>query len=65
MNYYRSALADARRVLIMAMLTRLQTSKTDKFVYYFVLFLLFVSAINVEGLTPDFTVEVFEGIQPK
>ncbi|KAI0825963.1 importin alpha re-exporter [Irpex lacteus] len=60
----QSALADARRVLIMAMLTRLQTSKTDKFVYYFVLFLLFVSAINVEGLTPDFTVEVFEGIQP-
>ena len=49
----------------MSMLTRLQTSKTDKFEYYFVLFLLSVNAINVEGLTPDFTVEVFEGIQPK
>ncbi|KAI0088382.1 importin alpha re-exporter [Irpex rosettiformis] len=57
-------LADARRALVMEMLSRLQTSKTDKFVYYFVLFLLFVSAVNVEGLTPDFTVEVFEGIQP-
>ncbi|KAI0684913.1 Cse1-domain-containing protein [Cytidiella melzeri] len=59
-----SALERCRRALVMDMLTRLQTSKTDKFVYLFVHFLLFTMAINAEGVTPDFIIEPVEEIQP-
>ena len=43
----------------------MQTSKTDKFVYYFVYFLAFCLAINAEGLTPDYVVGELEAIQAK
>ena len=43
----------------------MQTSKTDKFVYYFVYFLAFCLAINAEGLTPDYVVGEVEAIQAK
>ena len=42
----------------------MQTSKTDKFVYYFVYFLLFSMAIKVDGLIPDFVLGAFEEVQP-
>jgi exportin-2 (importin alpha re-exporter) len=42
----------------------MQTSKTDKYAYLFVYFLLFSMAVNVDGLTPDFTVGAVEEIQP-
>ena len=52
------------RPLIITLLTRMQTSKTDKYVYHFVYFLLFSMAINVDGLTPDFVIGAVEEIQP-
>jgi exportin-2 (importin alpha re-exporter) len=49
----------------MTLLTRMQTSKTDKFVYLFARFLLFTMAINVENLPPDYVISTIEGIQPQ
>lgn len=49
----------------MTLLTRLQTSKTDKFVYLFARFLLFTMAVNVDGLTPDYVIGTIEEIQPQ
>ena len=65
---YFNARADLKqymRALMVTLLTRMQTSKTDKYVYHFVHFLLFTAAINVEGLTPDFIIDAVEEIQPK
>ena len=53
------------RGLIVTLLTRMQTSKTDKYVYHFVYFLSFCLAIGVEGLTPDYIVNEVEAIQPR
>ena len=47
----------------MTLLTRMQTSKTDRFVYYLVYYLSFCLAIDVNGLTPDYIVGEVEGIQ--
>lgn len=48
----------------MTLLTRMQSSKTDSYVYHFVYFLCYTLAIPVEGLTPDFVVSAVESIQP-
>ncbi len=53
------------RGLIVTLLTRMQTSKTDKYVYHFVYFLSFCLAIGVEGLNPDYVVSEVEAIQPR
>jgi len=53
------------RVLLMTLLTRMQTSKTDRYVYHFSLFLLFSMAIDVEGLGPDYVISTVEEIQPQ
>ncbi|KIJ59904.1 hypothetical protein HYDPIDRAFT_99775 [Hydnomerulius pinastri MD-312] len=53
------------RALIMTLLTRMQTSKTDKYVYHFTQFFLFTMAINVEGLGPDYLISTVEEIQPQ
>ncbi|THV04546.1 importin alpha re-exporter [Dendrothele bispora CBS 962.96] len=50
--------------VILSMLTRMQASKTDNFVFLFAKFLLFVMAINVNGLGPDYVIGTIEGIQP-
>lgn len=49
--------------LVMTLLTRMQTSKTDKYVYLFVRFILFTMAINVTGMSPDYLITNIEGIQ--
>jgi exportin-2 (importin alpha re-exporter) len=49
----------------MTLLTRMQTSKTDKYVYLFSHFLLFTMAINVNGLGPDYVISAVEEIQPQ
>jgi exportin-2 (importin alpha re-exporter) len=49
----------------MTLLTRMQTSKTDKFVYLFALFLLFTMALNADGLSPDYVIGTVEEIQPQ
>lgn len=51
--------------VLMTLLTRMQTSKTDKFVYLFSQFLLFCMAVNVEGLSADYVIETVEEIQPQ
>jgi len=51
--------------VIMTLLTRMQSSKTDKFVYLFAKFLLFCCALNVEGLGPDYVIETIDEIQPR
>ena len=61
----RSELQQYVRAIIVTLLTRMQTSKTDNYVYHFVYFLLFSIAINVEGLTPDFILGAVEEVQPK
>jgi len=49
--------------IIVTLLNRMQTSKTDKYVYHLVYFLTFVMGINVPGLSPDYLVEIVEQIQ--
>ncbi|KAG2034488.1 CAS/CSE protein [Suillus americanus] len=51
------------KAVIMTLLTRMQTSKTDKYVYLFSHFLLFTMAINVDGLGPDYVISAIEEIQ--
>jgi exportin-2 (importin alpha re-exporter) len=53
------------KVLLVTLLTRMQTSKTDKFVYLFALFVMFSMAINVDGLSPDYVINTVEDIQPQ
>ena len=62
---YREALKQYYRPLVLALLTRMQTSKTDKYVYYFVYFFAFCLAIDTDGLTPDYVVSEVEAIQPQ
>ncbi len=63
--HHSAALKQYFRGLIVTLLTRMQTSKTDKYVYHFVYFLGFCLAINSEGLTPDYIVGEIEAIQPQ
>lgn len=53
------------KAVIMTLLTRMQTSKTDKYVYLFSHFLLFTMAVNVDGLGPDYVISAVEEIQPQ
>ncbi|KZT00874.1 uncharacterized protein LAESUDRAFT_731806 [Laetiporus sulphureus 93-53] len=66
MQYVPSAtLKQYFRALMITLLQRMQTSKTDKYVYHFVYFLTFSMAINVEGLNPDYIISSVEEIQPQ
>ncbi|KAI0329277.1 Cse1-domain-containing protein [Cubamyces sp. BRFM 1775] len=49
--------------IIITLLTRMQTSKTDKYVYHFVYFLGFCLAVGKEEITPDYIVNEVESIQ--
>ena len=60
----RSDLKQYFRAIIVTLLTRMQTSKTDKYIYLFVHFLLFSMAINVDGLSPDYVAGAVEEVQP-
>lgn len=42
----------------------MQQNKTNSYVYCFVYFLLYLLAINVDGLTPDYLIQTFDEIQP-
>jgi exportin-2 (importin alpha re-exporter) len=50
---------------MVTLLTRTQTSKTDKFVYLFALILVFSMAINVDGLSPDYVICTVAEFQPQ
>ncbi|KAF8635563.1 hypothetical protein AX15_000213 [Amanita polypyramis BW_CC] len=58
-------LAQYLKAIIMTLLTRMQSSKTDSYVYLFTRFILFSMAINVDGLTPDYIIRTTEDIQPQ
>ena len=47
----------------MTLLTRMQQNKTNNYVYYFVYFLLYLLAINVDGITPDYLIQTVDEIQ--
>ncbi|KAJ3756512.1 CAS/CSE protein [Lentinula raphanica] len=53
------------KTIMLIVLTRMQNSKTDKFVHLLTRFLLFIMAANREGLGPDYVIELFETIQPR
>jgi hypothetical protein len=52
------------RQIIVTLLTRMQQNKTNTYVYYFVYFLLYMLAINVNDLTPDYLIQTVDEIQP-
>ncbi len=43
----------------------MHTNKTDKFTYLFAKFFLYITAVNVDGLTPDLIITIVEEIQPQ
>jgi hypothetical protein len=47
----------------MTLLTRMQQNKTNNYVYYFLHFLLYLLAINVDDLTPDYLIQTVDEIQ--
>ena len=51
--------------IFFTLLTRLQTNKTDRFSYLFAKFLIYIMAIDVDGLSPDYFITVVEEIQPQ
>lgn len=63
--FQSAALQQYFRPVLINLLTRMQTSKTDKYVYLFTYFLLFTMAIQVDGLTPDYLIGTIEQIQPQ
>jgi len=51
--------------IFFTLLTRLQTNKTDRFSYLFAKFVIYIMAIDVDGLSPDYFITVVEEIQPR
>jgi len=47
------------------LLTRLQTARTDAYVYVLVYFFVFIMAIPVDGVGPDFSISSVEEVQPQ
>jgi len=50
--------------VVMSLLTRLQGNRTDKFASLFAYFVLYVVAIEVEGVTPEYVMGTVEAAQP-
>ena len=47
----------------MTLLTWMQQNKTNDYVYYFVYFILYVLAINADGITQDYLIQTVDEIQ--
>lgn len=60
----RSPIKQYIKTIMLIVLTRMQNSKTDKFVHLLTRFVLFIMSANKEGLGPDYVIEMFESIQP-
>jgi exportin-2 (importin alpha re-exporter) len=52
------------RAVLITLFTRLQTSKTDRYVQLFAHFVLYAMAVQVDGLAPDVLIGATEEIQP-
>jgi len=50
--------------LLLTLFTRLQSGKTDKYVYQIAYFLFYTMALPKEELGPDFVIQQVESIQP-
>ena len=58
-----AALAQYMKSIVTMLLTRLQTARTDGYVYRLVYFFMVGCAVEVEGLGPDFFVGAVEQVQ--
>ncbi|KAJ2961548.1 hypothetical protein NUW54_g14380 [Trametes sanguinea] len=63
MSGSRASVKQYFKSIVITLLTRMQTSKTDKYVYHFVYFLGFSLAIAREDITPDYIVVVADSGQ--
>lgn len=61
----RTDLQQYLKPVFLSILTRLHANATDKFVYLFAKFIMYLMAANVDGITPDFLIQPFEQIQPQ
>ncbi|KIY43801.1 importin alpha re-exporter [Fistulina hepatica ATCC 64428] len=53
------------KAVLLTLLTRMHTSKTDAYVYSFAKFILYMTAIRRDGLTPDYLISAVDEIQPQ
>ncbi|KAL4253719.1 XPO2/CSE1 family protein [Abortiporus biennis] len=60
-----ASLSQYLRATFVTLLTRMQTSKTDKYVYHFAYFFIYSMAIKADGMTPDIVIGCIESIQPQ
>ncbi|RIA85430.1 exportin-2-like protein [Glomus cerebriforme] len=51
--------------IITLLLTRMKSSKTDKYTLSFVYFVCFFLAIEKEGVGPDYVIQAFDSMQPR
>ena len=51
------------RCRFVSLLTWMQQNKTNNYVYYFVYFLLYLFAINADGITPVYLIQTLDEIQ--
>lgn len=64
-NIPPAALQQYMKSIVTMLLTRLQTARTDKYLYSLVYYFMFAMAIKVDGLTPDFLIGAVEAVQPQ
>ena len=50
--------------ILLELLKRMQSNKTESYTYHFVHFMCYVIAVPVDGLTPDYLIGAIEQIQP-
>ncbi|KAJ7050487.1 importin alpha re-exporter [Mycena amicta] len=51
------------KAVVASLLTRLHSSKTDKFSYLFARLMLYCMAVNIEGMGPDYVIGTIDDIQ--
>ena len=51
--------------VVLTLLQRMQSSKTDTYAQRFAFFFLYSMSLNSEGLTPDCLITAVESIQPQ
>lgn len=62
---YSQTMQQYLRDIVMSLLNRLRTSRTDKFVVGLVHWICYVSSLETGGYTPDTIPDIVNGIQPQ